>query len=498
MTRLLQSSHSLSEPSVYGFQVPRIGTPRDEAWPTKGAKFSALAELSGVVHDPWQRHIGDVALEYDPQTGRWRRDTVGLVVGRQNGKTTVLEDRVLASLYLFDEERLVLHTAQDRTAPFELFKSLRDRITTTWALRRKLHPKKGIVETNGKEEILLKDGSRYKILAPRPGAFRGWSADLLIYDEAREQKSWELDVAASPTLSARPNSQKWIVSNAGTSESVVLNTLIDRGRSAVANPGSDPKLAYFEWSSDPALPIDDETAWAQSNPSYGYRILRDTIEAELSAARLDPEALNGFITERLCRQVAAMTARAIPFDQWMRCVDHDQEPIGDGLPRPTLGIDIDGDRTAAAIVVAVRRGDRIVVDMVSEFTSEGAIDLAAVIQEALYWMNRYRITEFAYDPMTCATVAQSLEAQGKSGNPIRSADRLQASGNLFDAVLTGTLAHPDHESLNVQVEAAVRKSAGDGLWYISRSSSPIAIPGVVALAAAINLQYRPTPKLDIR
>jgi phage terminase large subunit-like protein len=487
--RLQRSSTSPDNPPVFGVQTPRIGTRRVPTVPTKGPQIVALAQLAGIGHDDWQTYIDDVAHEYDPETGRWTHRTNILIVGRQNGKTVVLEDRVLAGLYLFASDRLILHTAQDRAVPRELFESLATRIGDTQALHKRLDTK-GIRETNGQERIRLKDGSTYRILAPRPKAFRNWSADVLIFDEAREQRTWELWNAATPTQSARPNPQLWIVSNAGDPDSVVLNTARDRGRRAADNPTADPTVAYFEWSAAPERTVDDEQGWAEANPSYGHRMTRDAVLEELSAARMDDDAMAGFVTERLCRWVDTPGTPAIPFDAWLRCGGEPDE-VEPGPPRPVCGIDLDGNRSHAAIAIAAERDGRLVVDVVWEMHDPDGVDVATVAAEALDWMKAYHIRDFAFDKYTGQTVADMLEARGRRPLPVAPVAFVNACSNMHDAVTSGYLLHRNGESLNDQVRRTVRRDRGDGHWFISRKDSTGTISGVLAAVFAVNLAYRP-------
>jgi hypothetical protein len=97
--------------------------------------------------------------------------------------------------------------------------------------------------------------------------------------------------ALLPTLSARPDPQVWYTSTAGNLDSVQLGRVRERGLS-----GSDPSLAFMEWSSGEDIPDDmaDPALWARANPGLGIRISPDHIARELPA--LGTEA---FARERL-------------------------------------------------------------------------------------------------------------------------------------------------------------------------------------------------------
>ncbi len=480
------SPDSAQPDELVGSQIPRIWTPRDPDRASLGPLMARTAEIGGIDFDPWQHLVADCGLEIDDH-GRWIHRGVCLLVARQNGKTVLLEARILAGLFAFSDERLILHTAQDRAVPRELFQSLVERIHATPEFRRRI-PKRGIREANGQERITTVDGSSYRILAPRPAAFRTWSADLLIFDEAREQHDTGMWGAALPTQRARPNPQWWAVSNAGGPDSVVLNGLVERGRRAADNPGADPKICYLEWSAAGGMDrdLDDEAAWAEANPSLGIRLTAETIREELAA--LDPDA---FRTEVLCQSVPTATAAAIPPAAWLHCGGHDSE-ISQVLPRPVLGIDIDGSRTHAAAVMAVVRDGRLVADIVQEWRDPDGVDQTEIAADLRMWMKAYRVKDLGYDVRAAGHVAQLLDRQGTRVHQMSTTQFVVAAANLFDAVTTGYLWHRNNPDLDAQIAVAARKDTGDDAWYISRSASPDSISAVIALAFAVHLAYRPT------
>jgi hypothetical protein len=47
---------------------PKFGTPRNLDRPTFGGRAAEVAKALGKPFMPWQQHVADVALEYDPDT----------------------------------------------------------------------------------------------------------------------------------------------------------------------------------------------------------------------------------------------------------------------------------------------------------------------------------------------------------------------------------------------------------------------------------------------
>jgi hypothetical protein len=340
-----------------------------------------------------------------------------------------------------------------------------------------------IRETNGQEYIRLKDGSTYRIIAPRPKAFRSWSADLIIFDEAREQRDYDLWGAAIPTQRARPNPQVWVASNAGDPDSVVLNGLRDRGRAAAADPESDRTIAYLEWSAAGGIdrPLDDPTAWAEANPSLGGRLTADTVRDELISLSED-----SFRTEVLCQWVETRGEAAIPWPAWLACAGT-PPAVTPGLPRPTMGVHVSGDRTHAAVALAAWRDDRLITDLVEEWHDPDGVDLLEVARSVSEWMRTFKVRELAYIREAASTIAQRV----REPVAMTRTEQIVASSTLTDAVTTGTLWHRSNPSLDEQIAAASKRVRDDGSWMISQALSDRDITGVLALSFAVNLAYRP-------
>lgn len=489
-----RSSTSLFPDGLVGSQLPRIGTARSQR-PTSADRLIALARLIGIDLDPWQRHVLAVSLELDP-SGHLAYRYVGLIVARQNGKTTILEVRILGGLFILGDSKIV-HTAQDRALPRQMFESLVGYIESVPALSRRVQT---IRETNGQEHIRLKSGGIYKIIAPRAKAIRGEyepsPPSLIVFDEAREQRSMDLWAAAVPTIRTMASAQIISASNAGDAGSVMLNSLRDRGRTAVDAPDSDPRMAWLEWSAAGGIdrPADDPQAWIEANPALGRRFGADTVRDELVAYTDDPD---GFRTEILCQWVTTAGYPAIPYPAWL-AAGTNPDPIEPGsLPRPVAALDVNGDRTHAALCIAAVRDGKLVLDQVEEWSGDD-VTSPAVAESCVEWFRAFHIREWAYDPFTASTIAAGIETRRGPGVALRSGDLITAAGNLFDAVRSGYVAHPNNPSLSAQVEAATRKNRGDGLWLISRAESPQPVSGVLAAAFCTFLTYKPTVPVTIQ
>ena len=465
---------------------PRLWTPRDPELATHGPLIAAMLELVGFDAMPWQQMVGDMALEVDSD-GRWQHRLVVLLAARQTGKTLLLLGRILAGLFMIPTDRLILHTAQDRSIPADLFNQMHELIESTPALARRM-PKNGIRTSNGTERIKTTDGSTYAIRAPRAAAFRGPAADLLIFDEAREQHDYALWAGAVPTQRARPNPQRWVVSNAGDPDSVVLNNLQDRGRAAAINGGD--RIAYAEYSAPDAAAIDDPEAIAAANPALGTMINSASILEEL---RTLPELR--YRTEILCQRVSESAATAIPTTRW-REAEGEPAAFDPETARPYLGFDMDPERAEASLVAAQWADDRLVVSLIDRWPGPDdppELDELAIIEDLKRFVLKWRPSGLAYQAATAGSIPNWLEGSGTRGVKIAGQEFYTACQQLFEAVTNGTLMHPGQDDLTRPVLAAVRRDAGDGFWRLSRRDTDESISAALALTHAVYLAYRPMP-----
>jgi phage terminase large subunit-like protein len=429
----------------------------------------------------WQRYAAGVALEREAD--RWAYRTVGVVVARQNGKTGLAARRITAGMML-GWSKVVLHTAQDRAVPRKTFEEIVNLCRSTAWMRAEIAR---VRLANGQEELTLRSGATYRILAPRPSAWRGWTSDLIVFDEAREHRDDAAYSAALYTMRASPDPQLWVLSNAGDPDSVVLNRLRDRGRAAAGAPGTDPRLAWLEWSAAPERALDDVEGWREANPALGELITADTLAAELA----DDDGAR-FETEALCRWVASVADPAVPLEAWQACAVEDLSSVRTD-PGSLIGaVDLDP-QTGAAVILAVARASghapRYVADPVVWWdVAADEAEVAGVLED---WIRTHRPRGIGFDPYTTQGVIDRLPPGLVDTTAVAGSRFVVASSQIRDSVLAGRLIHGGDDTLELQITAARRRPAADGSWRITRIDSPVAIPGVMALARALHLAAAP-------
>lgn len=271
------------EPGHIGEHVQWAGfkyaTARNPEHSTDGGRVAKIADALKKSGMPWQRDIWDVALERDA-FGRLVYEIVLVTVPRQSGKTTlygpVQLDRVICNPGI-----KTFYTAQTGKDARSRFNDL-----VTLVQGSPLDVVAKYRYSAGDEAIMFPNGSALKIFAPVEAALHGETPPLVGLDEI-----WEYDellgdallegaiIPAQVTLYGQR--QIWLLSTAGTAQSTFLRKWVERGRQSVTEPGSHPKLAYFESGLPEGADAYDPEVIASFHPAVGQTI---TVEALLEIA----------------------------------------------------------------------------------------------------------------------------------------------------------------------------------------------------------------------
>lgn len=459
-----------------GSQLPRIShLPRGSG--NSGVEAANLAEFAGLDLDPWQRWCLDGALTETPDRA-WAAFEVAIIVGRQNGKGSILEARQLAGLFVL-HERLQVHTAHEFKTCFEHFLRMSQLIESCPDLARRV---KRIRRGAGEQAIELKSGERLRFLARSSGSGRGMSGDAVYLDEAFALTP-QMMGALLPTLSARPNPQVWYTSSAPMSTSAVLHGVLKRGRD-----GSSDRLFYAEWGNDEATNIDDVEAWYRANPAMGIRIDEMSVRAELDALRSMP---NEFERERLGIPEPLLGDEArevkIPADKWSATL---APPTAAGVGEVTIAFDVSLDGEWSSIAIGAGSITDPYVEVIDH--RQGVGWLPARLAELVERWEPIAVGCNGAGP-TPAQVGPVLAAFRDAGI---SADTLQqmgasdykaACGGFYSDVVEGRLHRPDGQGPldNAAADATERRLGDAWAWDIRQATVPISPLIAATIARAL-------------
>jgi phage terminase large subunit-like protein len=464
-----------------GVIEPRIWTKSPDL-PSLGIDFIEFCESIGFNLLPWQQFLAHELCKVN-EDGKWYFKEAGVIISRQNGKSTFMQLMILWRMYAL-EQKLQVHTAHKLTTSSEIFWKIDDTIHSFAHLEDRFGKK---YESKGSQEIKLNTGERYLVRANN-SASRGIAAPDTVYmDEVREFHDDEVWSSLRYTQMATPNPQTLIFSNAGDQHSVILNRLRDRGVAAAS--GADDKIGWFEWSAEPGCKIDDRDAWAQANPSLGHTISIENLEA----AMMDDESI--VRTELLCQWVSQINPAINP-SSWASCLSPKAKL--DKEATTWMAIDLSPDRRAGALLAAQRLpNDKFLVVLLDTYANPVNLDDKQMANSIADWVRKYSVETVAYSRQTAGAVAARLAPAGIPTTPIDGAVYGQACDEILSAITSQRLIHTNQEELTKQVLSAVKLPFKDGGWYLGRKVSNSTICAAVGMAMVSHFATRPDSEDDI-
>jgi len=331
--------------------------------------------------------------------------------------------------------------------------------------------------TNGQEAVELHNGGSVEFIARTKSSGRGYSADVLLLDEAQELTDEELE-AIQPTISASANPQTFLM---GTPPADGKPAAVWRRYRAAGVAGTDPKLCWVEYGAgsqdDPA----DRGVQARSNPGAPESIGWETIDDEhegMSAA--------GFGRERLgIWSEGADDGGLISMDLWASL-----HAPGATIAGPvTWAVEVAEDRSCAVIAAAGTGAGGVVVDVVDY--RPGAAWVAARMAELT---GRHVTSAVLLRPGGPAgALLPELVQAGVRVESVGQQEYAQACGKLYDLVTSVPpgVRHLDQGALNTSVAGARKRSSGDAFTWDMRRTLDIS-PLVAVSLAAWAASRRPT------
>jgi hypothetical protein len=422
-----------------GDQIPTVNTIPLFADSSPGDDAMQFLNLAGIKLDQWQEHILRAMLNRDAK-GKWAATEVGMVIPRQSGKTVITEIRELLGLFLFGEQ-VIIHSAQ-------LFSTAKESFLRQSARIKKCPDLMDMVSKfrtgNDNVSIELVNGSRLLYQARGSDPSRGFSADLLVYDESYGLTA-EVIAASMMTLSARPNPQIVYASSTGLDDSEFLRGVRERGINRA------PRLAFFEWSADSDCDPTDVDQWYKSNPALGIRINEDFIRTEGEALGWGKQ----FKRERLGLWADTSMRDVLPPEWWDACADDTSSIVSDDI---IVSVDVAPYRDFASVavcgitgsgkrqleVVETAKGTDWVLDFLKKMDMSSNPPVRVVIQGG----------------GAPGSFIAPLQQEGFQLIILGSADIGRATGEFFDSVRDGHVVHLGDPIVESALENSTRYSIG--------------------------------------
>ncbi len=483
---LIDSIQAQSE--LGGVKTPRIHSPLNDL-PSKGQEMIDFAAEIGIPLMDWQKFVAIHGHKVKPD-GRWHHSEAGLLIARQNGKSTFMMLRILTGMYVWGEN-LQLSSAHRLTTSLETFRQMVSLIEGNDKLSSEV---KKIRWQHGAEEMELKGGRRFVVKAAN-NASRGISAPSTIHlDELREYKDEDAWSSMRYTMMSSKNPQVWVYSNAGDQHSVILNKLRERALAASTNPLDT--IGWFEWSAEPDSPItlpSGEINWpafAQANPSLGTTIHPDNLKAVIN----DPPDI--VKTEVLCLWVDTINS-AIDVQKWNLC---QTDPIPLDPDKETwFGLDLSPDRKFGALVATQKLpGEKFNLVLLHTWSNDYSINDLAVANDIAPYVRKYNVQTVAYSKRTAQAVASRLVPAGIPITDMDGAIYAESCDRWLGAINSHRLQHGGQEELTQQTLSAAKLPYGDGSWIIGRRASRVAVCAAVASALATYFATQVETEVDIQ
>lgn len=449
---------------------PRWATTRDLALPSDGERLEKVANLMGFSLYQWQRQVADTALE--KVDGHYWYRTVGVAVGRQSGKSKLVETRI--AYELLKPRHHVAYTAQDRNMAKLKWQEHINSFERCPAISKHIHR---ISYINGSERLYMKSGSTYGIVTPNDKGARGMSLNLMVIDEAL-MHPLSLIASLQPTLATRKDGQLWILSNAGIpGKSELLQHYREVAHANIND--KETRLAWFEWCPrDEKFDYLDESVWAQSIPSLG-ETSGVLIEAVREAATTNSPEI--FTKEWLNVWPALDAVAVIDVSIWDSLARTDIT-IGNKI---VLGVDISRERDKSSIAASGLVKEKTPVEVIEARDGANWV-LPRLIEIAKKWDAPVVIDSGS----PASSMIGELENAGVAVISVGLRDYARACGSFYDAVQAKSICHLDDPNLRQAIVGSTKRALGDS-WAWSRNSTNNITPLVAATLARYGVVNEP-------
>lgn len=460
--------------------VPRVGWVPSRSR-SLGGDACAWWESHGGRLFEWQKLVIDAMLSLD-ESGRWSTSNDGLCVARQNGKGVVLQ--VVEGFCAFELGLpVVMHTAHEFPTSTEHQLRLMGFIQDSPALHSRVKEKGGYKTANGQESINLKSGARILFKARTNQGGRGYSGDLLVWDEAMKLPTATV-AAQKPMLRASqsPMGQKTIYAGSAVDQEshehgVPFALIRERGLE------QNPAVCFFEWSAPFDHPsemtyevLSDRSWWQVANPSMDEGL----ISADYMADEVDTMPARTVAVELAnvgdWPRTDGLDESVISASEWDALLDE-----GSVLqPGFVLVFDVSPERHTTVAAVGFNQAGKFHAEVHEH-------------RQGTSWLPR-RLAEMVENGVPSgvfcdglgpsASLIKDCDEAGVSVDALSTADHTRACGRLVDLVAEDGLRHLGSQELRDAVLGAAQRPVGDA-WAWSRKNSSVNIAPLVAVTLGV-------------
>jgi hypothetical protein len=495
----VQSRLALEAPPAELAPMVKRGAPRIRSRrvgrKSYGPAAARLAKSAGLELFGYQRDALRDLMSVD-EDGLWLHFEGALNMARQNGKGAILE--ALELWHLFEGgTALSIHSAHEFKTSELHMQRLENLIRNTPKLSERVA---SIKHSHGQEGIYLLDGRSLRFYTRTRSGTRGFSAGLVVLDEAMEITE-AAHGSMMPTLRAQtrdkaPAGPMLVYAGSAVDELVHSHGLVFTRIRERGLAGDDPSLCYLEWSvaADHPLDVTDAMAndlelWRQANPGLGQLIAVEHMARELRSMERRTFAVE-LLGVGAYPDTEGVGATLIGIEDWLTLADADatmSDPV-------VLAFDVSPSRRSSISAVGLDdSGAGYLLEVVD--SREGTSWVPRRLEEL---NERHDVAEFVCDGYGPAvSIANQIEELGLEVRRLDSGEHGQACGRLVDSVADGSLRHLGQDELTLAIKGAKPRPLGDA-WAFSRRNSSVDISPLVAgsfaLWSALELDLAAGPK----
>jgi hypothetical protein len=345
---------------------------------------------------------------------------------------------------------------------------------------------------------------------------RGFSGDLLLLDELREQKNWDDWAAIANTMNARPRAQAWCFSNAPGPEGVVLRYLRAVAHRELGWPDDDEDIqgailgeiatlpefedmpeiefdvGFFEWSMAPGLPRNHPQGLMQANPSCNHTEVTEdcvTYRALISGLRTSPAHIAE--AEICCRETTIGVGGPFPEGSWADTTNPEARPA-EGA-KIAVCVEVSNRREHAFVARAGMDGEKAVVGIRE--------DRAGTDWVVPYLVENRKTFACVVIRSGAASPVQALLAEmQKARLPVvewKGTEIAAAHGQMFDRLRDSQIEHLPHGGLDIAATSAVERIQPGGGFVVDVNKSPTDTAPLFAAIGAVwgTANLPPTPRV---
>ena len=466
---------------------------------------------------PWQEKIIRDIFGTIKKNG-WRQfNTAYIEIPKKNGKSELAAAiALLLTCGDFEERAEVYGCAADRQQASIVFEVAADMVRMCPPLAKRIK-----INASHKRLLYLPTNSFYQVLSAEAYTKHGFNVSGVVFDELHTQPNRQLfDVMTKGSGDARTQPLYFLITTAGTDTKSVCYEQHQKALDIINGKKKDPTFYPCVYGADEGDDWTDPEVWAKANPSLGYTITKEKVEAACNSARQNPAEENAFRQLRL-NQWVKQAVRWMPMDKWNLCsTPVDMEALEGRVCYGGLDLSSTTDISAFVLVFPPKDEDdkywilpyfwipednmdlRILRDHVPYDVwhrqgfleaTEGNVIYYGWIEKAIQHLGeRFNIREIAFDRWGATQMVQHLEEMGFTVIPFGQGfrDMSPPTKELMRLVLGQQIAHGGHPVLSWMMDNVYIRQDPAGNIKMDKEKSTEKIDGAVAMVMALDRAIR--------